>query len=99
MFYATSNRPYRRRSTQPDVPIVVYGTGWCAASQMVRRYLERRGLPYRYVDIERDPGAARQVRWWTGGSASHPTVYLDGEILVEPSLRELEWALARVGMR
>jgi mycoredoxin len=83
----------------PAAPaVIVYGTSWCAASQMVRRYLDRLGVPYRYVDLEWDPGAAQQLRWLTGGYASHPTVAIGGEVLVEPSLRELEWALAQAGV-
>ncbi|HEX5840060.1 MAG TPA: glutaredoxin family protein [Anaerolineales bacterium] len=81
-----------------NVPVVVYGTGWCAASQMVRRYLDRLGVPYIYRDMEYDRTAARQVQWWTGGSSSHPTVQIGGQILVEPTLDELDWALSRVGI-
>lgn len=99
MLYGSSYSLYGRRSAPPDIPIVVYGTRWCAATQMVRRYLERMRLPYDYVDLERDPQAASQLRWWTGGYASHPTVYIGGEILVEPSLRELDRALARGRLR
>ena len=99
MLSASSYSPYGRRFAPPDIPIVVYGTRWCAATQMVRRYLERMQLPYRYVDLDSDPHAARQLRWWTGGTVSHPTVYIGGEVLVEPTLRELEWALARSGLR
>ncbi|WP_052343988.1 glutaredoxin family protein [Kallotenue papyrolyticum] len=94
-----SYAPYGRRLAPPDIPVIVYGTRWCAATQMVRRYLERLGVPYRYVDLELDPQAAQQLRWLTGGYVSHPTVYIGGEILVEPTLRELDWALARSGLR
>lgn len=94
-----SYSPYGRRVAPPDIPIVVYGTRWCAATQMIRRHLERLGLPYRYVDLDANPQAATQLRWWTGGYVSHPTVYIGGEVLVEPTLRELEWALARSGLR
>jgi mycoredoxin len=65
----------------------------------VRRHLERLGVPYEYVDLEADPGAVQQLRWWTGGYASHPTVYVGGEVLVEPTLGELNWALSRSGVR
>ncbi len=66
---------------------------------MVRRYLGRLGVPYEYVDLERDPEAVRRLRWLTGGMASHPTVYIGGELLVEPTMRELEWSLTRGGLR
>ncbi|OLD50482.1 MAG: hypothetical protein AUI42_03075 [Actinobacteria bacterium 13_1_40CM_2_65_8] len=67
-------------------PVTVYGTRWCAMSQMVRRHLDRLGIPYRYIDLEADPAAASQVRWLTGGYLSHPTVVL------------LDWALERAGL-
>lgn len=90
--------PYGTRYAPAVAPVVVYGTRWCAASQLVRRYLDRLGIPYRYVDLEATPEAAAQLRWLTGGYASHPTVSVAGEILIEPSLSELEWALSRVGL-
>lgn len=91
--------PYGHRTMGPTIPVIVYGTRWCAQTMIVRRFLERLGVPYRYVDLELDPQAVQQLRWWTGGYASHPTVYIGGEVLVEPTLRELEWALARSGLR
>jgi mycoredoxin len=48
--------------------------------------------------LEYDPAAANQVRWWSGGYASHPTVQVGGDILVEPSTNELKWALMRNGL-
>lgn len=30
---------------------------------------------------------------------SHPTVYVGGEVLIEPSISELSWALSRSGLR
>jgi mycoredoxin len=67
-------------------------------SQMVRRHLDRLRIPYRYVDIEADPAAASQVRWLAGGYLSHPTVIVGGEVLVEPTISELDWALERAGL-
>jgi mycoredoxin len=85
---------YQRRQT----PVVVYGTQWCAATQMVRRTLDRLGIPYIYRDMEADPTAASQVRWWTGGDASHPTLQVGGDILIEPTASELQWALNKNGL-
>lgn len=73
----------------------VYGTDWCAASQTVRRLLDRLGVRYVYYDMERDSQARQRVQWWSGGHPSHPTVQIVGEILVEPTLDELQLALAR----
>jgi mycoredoxin len=96
MFSPFISRPYPAR--QSYAPVTVYGTRWCAATQQVRRLLDRYGIPYEYRDLETDPYAARQVRWWTGGYESHPTVQIGGDILVEPTPRELQWALASNGL-
>jgi mycoredoxin len=75
--------------------ITVYGRPGCAISQMIRRWLDRRGIPYRYVDVERDPQARSQLAWLTGGRVRSPTVVIGGEVLVQPTIEELEWALRR----
>lgn len=90
--------PHGVRHAPAIAPVVVYGTSWCGATQTVRRHLDRLGVPYHYVDIERDPAAAARLRWMTGGYLSHPTVKVAGEVLVEPSLYELDWALSRAGL-
>lgn len=59
---------------------------------------DRLGVPYRYVDLELDPGAAPRLAWLTGGYVSHPTVSVAGQLLVEPTIGELETALARAGV-
>ena len=90
--------PAQTRALSPAAaPVVVYGTSWCAATQMIRSNLERLGVPYRYIDIERDPAAAAQLRWWSGGRSSHPTVLVGGSILIEPTLDELDWTLNAAG--
>jgi mycoredoxin len=77
--------------------VVVYGTQWCGMTQMVRRFLDRAGIPYQYIDLDYSPGAKNQLRWLTGGYASHPTVYIDGQVLIEPGIDELKWAVAEAG--
>jgi mycoredoxin len=71
MVLGSSYSPYGRRLAPPRIPVVIYGTRWCAQSQMVRRFLDRLGILYEYVDLERDPGALRRLHWLTGGTASH----------------------------
>jgi mycoredoxin len=85
-------------SGQKSQPVTVFGTTWCAQTQMVRRFLDRSGIPYSFRDMDSDSAAAEQVRWWTGGYASHPTVQVSGEVLVEPSIAELQEELASKGL-
>jgi mycoredoxin len=75
--------------------ITVYGRPGCAISQMIRRWLDRRGIPYQYVDVERNPQARSQLAWLTGGRVRSPTVVIGGDVLVQPTIEELEWALRR----
>src|SRR5579875_3862157 len=91
--------PFGRVYDPPEVPVIVYGTTWCAQTMLVRRYLERAGVPYRFVDIDAHPEARAQLGWWSGGTVQHPTVYVGGEVLVEPDLDELDWALSRSGLQ
>jgi mycoredoxin len=90
-------RSYPRPATR-RVPVTVYGRRGCAVSQMVRRYLDRRRIPFNYIDLDRHPQAETQLAWLTGGRVQSPTVVLGGEVLVQPTIDELEWALARSGL-
>jgi mycoredoxin len=87
---------YKNKTVSSSVPII-YGTQWCGMTQMVRRYFDRRGIAYRYIDLDMNPDAKAQLKWLTGGYASHPTVYIDGQVLIEPSINELQWILAGNG--
>ncbi len=88
----------RHSGRQRTAPVTVYGTTWCAQTQMVRRFLERYGIPYVFRDMDSDAAATNQVRWWTGGNASHPTIQVGGDILIEPSIDELQWELEEKGL-
>ena len=79
--------------------ITVYGRPGCAISQMVRRWLDRRRIPYEYVDLERNPQMASRLAWLTGGRVRSPTVVIGGDVLVQPTIDELEWALRSHGLR
>ena len=90
---------YARRPAPPTVPVVLYGRRWCAMSQMARRHLDRLGIPFEYVDLDRHPEVESRLAWLTGGRVHSPTVSVGGDVLVQPTIRELEWALARHGLR
>ena len=90
-----SSRPGR---AAPAVPIAVYGNRWCGISQMIRRSLERAGVDYAYVDLDLHPDAQRKLEYLAGGDLHTPVVYIDGEWLQEPSLRDVQRVLARHGV-
>ena len=77
-------------SSSTQSGIVVYGTTWCGDCRRSKRLLDRHGIPYVWVDIEEQPEAASLVERINGGRRSVPTIVLgDGQVLVEPSDRQL----------
>lgn len=92
MLYSTLS-DHDRMEAPVSAPITVYGTQWCGMTQMVRRYLDRSGIPYQFLDLDLDQNAKTQLQWLTGGRASHPTVLINGQVLIEPTLNELKLAL------
>ncbi|HEV8633063.1 MAG TPA: glutaredoxin domain-containing protein [Chloroflexota bacterium] len=71
-------------------PITLYATTWCGGCWRVKAFLDRRGVPYRWVDIDQTPGAEDIVMRINRGFRSVPTlVFSDGGTLTEPTSREL----------
>ena len=70
--------------------ITIYGTSWCGGSRRARRLFDSHQIPYRWVDIDLDPEAAKLVEKINRGYRSVPTlVWKDGSTLTEPSEEEL----------
>lgn len=75
--------------------LTIYSTPWCGYCTRLKRQLEREGVAFDDVDIERDPDAERFVKATNGGNATVPTVrFPDGSTLTNPSLREVTARLA-----
>lgn len=71
--------------------IVLYGTTWCGGTRRCRLLLDRYGIPYQWVDIDKDEQAGKLVESLNHGSRSVPTVvWPDGSKLTEPTEEELE---------
>lgn len=77
--------------------IKVYGTSWCGMTQIVRRYFDKLNIPYSFYDLEDDHAAEKQLRWITGGYARHPTVVIEGQVLIQPEVDELQAVLKETG--
>lgn len=75
--------------TAPNA-IVVYSTTWCPDCRRTKQFLDQRGTPYTWIDIDKDAAAVQEVLRINGGMRSVPTlVFPDGSVLVEPSNRQL----------
>ncbi len=72
--------------------LTIYSTPWCGYCRRLMRRLDRKGVPYTSVDIERDPAAARYVN---GGNRTVPTVLFgEGTAVTNPRVRDV---LVRLG--
>jgi mycoredoxin len=79
-------------------PIVVYGADWCGDCRRSKSLLDRRGVDYVWVDVERYPGMAEEARR-VGRSKRIPVIaFPDGSVLVEPTDPELDEQLQRVSV-
>lgn len=70
--------------------IMMYTTSWCGYCVRLKAQMQRVGLDYTEVDIERDPRAAELVGSVNGGNHVVPTVVLpDGTAMTNPSINQL----------
>jgi mycoredoxin len=76
-------------------PLTIYSTPWCGFCHRLMRQLDRAGVEYTSVDIERDPVAADLVMQLNGGNQTVPTVvFPDGSVLTNPGIGEVTSRLA-----
>ncbi len=80
------------------VAVKVYGADWCGDTRHTREVLDRLGVAYEYIDVERDERAAEWVRGQNGGKERKPTLDVAGQILSTPTDHELTAALRERGM-
>ena len=81
----SDNRANRDNRANHD-NLVIYATNWCWDCRRVRKLLDARGIPYDWIDIDKDKLAEKAVLEVNRGMRSVPTIlFPDGSILVEPS--------------
>ena len=80
--------------------MTVFGAPDCEDSAVSRSRLDATQVPYRYIDVEADAGAARYVESLNAGSRSTPTVVVGAEAIVEaePSLERLDSLVLEAGV-
>jgi mycoredoxin len=83
----------------PALPLVgtitMFTTRWCGYCRGLKKALDREGIAYTEVDIERHPASAEYVMSVNGGNQTVPTVvFPDGTAATNPSLAEVRLRLA-----
>jgi mycoredoxin len=73
----------------------MYTTPWCGYCHRLRSQLDREGIAYDVVDIERDPSAVEIVMSANNGNQTVPTlVFTDGSAHTNPSIAQVKGKLA-----
>lgn len=71
--------------------LIMYSTPWCGYCHRLRSQLDREGLAFDVVDIERDEEAARFVMGVNGGNQTVPTIrFADGSTLTNPTIIQVK---------
>jgi mycoredoxin len=77
------------------VTLTMYTTDWCGYCVRLKHGLEREGIAFDEVNIERVPDAAELVMQVNGGNRTVPTVvFPDGTAMTNPSIRDVKKKLA-----
>jgi mycoredoxin len=73
----------------------LYSTSWCGYCHRLKGQLDREGISYLEIDIERDPASAAIVETANGGNQTVPTLLFgDGSALTNPSVAQVKERLA-----
>lgn len=79
-------------------PVTVYSTKWCGYCHRLQGQMDREGIDFEVVDIEKHPEAASIVAHHNRGAHTVPTlVYADGTAQTNPPLRDVKAKLATLG--
>jgi len=77
--------------------LTMYSTSWCGYCHRLKSQLDREGIGYDVVDIERDPAAAEFVMSVNGGNQTVPTLkFDDGSALTNPTIVQVKEKLAAI---
>jgi len=77
--------------------LTMYSTSWCGYCHRLKSQLDREGIGYEVVDIERDPAAAEFVMSVNGGNQTVPTLkFDDGSALTNPTIAQVKEKLAAI---
>jgi len=77
--------------------VTMYTTPWCGYCHRLKGQMDREGISYDVVDIERQPEAAEIVERVNHGNQTVPTlVYADGSAMTNPSVIQVKDKLAEL---
>ena len=80
-------------------PVIIYGAEWCSACHDAARYLRSKGIAFIEKDVEKDPGAAREMQQKLAHNGLHsgsiPVIDVRGRVMVGFNAQEVDAALGQ----
>jgi glutaredoxin len=93
------NGPSAARPGTVSPAVIIYGADWCGACHDAAAYLRRKGVAFVEKNIEKDAGAAREMRDKLARSGMHggsiPVIDVRGKVMVGFNARAIDDALGR----
>ncbi|MGI8697455.1 MAG: glutaredoxin domain-containing protein [Mycobacteriales bacterium] len=78
--------------------LTMFTTTWCGDCRRLKAQMQRAGISFAEVNIERDDAAAKRVTEANGGNQTVPTLlFADDTTLTNPTIDEVTAKLATVG--
>jgi mycoredoxin len=78
--------------------VKMFTTTWCGICVHTKRYLHSKNVPFEEIDIEEHPHFGEQIERATGGYRIVPTLEIGGNLMVNPSRKEIDNALADLAL-
>ena len=75
--------------------IIVYTTSWCGDCRNLKNALHDRQIFFEERDIEKNDEDYKTMMGHTNGKRVIPTVDIEGKILINPRINDLEKALVQ----
>jgi mycoredoxin len=73
--------------------VTMYTTTWCGYCRRLERQLAEAGIAFRKVDIEAQEHFGDRIEAKTGGYRTVPTLEIEGELYVNPSINQVVTAV------
>ena len=74
--------------------VTMFSTTWCGYCRRLKSQLDREGIGYTEINIEKTPGTAELLEVINQGNQTVPTLlYPDGSSATNPSLADVKKAL------
>ena len=74
-------------------PVTMYSTTWCGYCRRLKRQFEEAGISFREVDLDEESHHGDRIASHTGGYRTVPTIEVEGRLLVNPTIKEVQSAL------